>query len=432
MSRLSREKLEDFYLRRIRPGILKHSRPMPWRQPTVLFIAGQPGAGKTTMQSAAIERLGLKKAYVLDHDELLEKHPNYASGALEDDYNAAGVYGQDAAAWRGWALHDVQARRMDVVVPFPISGQYDLDLMRQFQEKGYRVEVAFAAVHEAQSQLGIMERFNDGRQEVGYGRWIGAAQHDQIYRDMLGTADAIEAQGLADAVHIYRRGDAEPVFTNERKDGVWSHQPGSSRWAIETERNRPWTDREVNHFVRGWNKLAALANRPLKDHFKAMPLMASNEGRRLLGRLQEMAAPKLAEHQRLAELRAAEATRAAAAQQTVPQQPQQPQRQWPPPPQHPPMQPAQQQWPPPPQHPPIQPAQQQVPPRPQQPPHVPPARQGHDWQEFGRRLQSEQTPAIAMRAPDAKSQSPAEGEAVPPTYRPQRGPAGATREDKSY
>jgi predicted ABC-type ATPase len=385
MSRLSKEKLGEFYLRRIRPGLAGHGRGRPpWRQPTVLFIAGQPGAGKTTMQAAAIDRLGMKNAYVVDHDELLEKHPNYARGALEDDYSASGVYGQDASAWRGWALQDVQARRMDVVVPFPISGQYDLDLMRQFQDKGYRVEVALAAVHESQSQLGIMERFLDGRQEAGYGRWIGADQHDQIYQDMLGTADAIEAQGLADALHVYRRGEAEPVFTNERKKGVWQHQIGSTRWAIESERNRPWTDREVNHFVRGYNRLAALAQRPLKDHFKAIPLMASNEGRRLLAKLHHTAGPKLAEHRHLATLKAqADAARAQL---------------------------------------------QQAPPRPVQAPHgqfvAQPwqQQQGHDWQAFAVRLQAEQSPASGISVPGTDAHQQGE-------QRPQRG-QGAARDER--
>lgn len=430
MSRLSAEKLGEFYLRRIRGGILNHGRSMPWRQPTVLFIAGQPGAGKTTMQAAAMERLGLKNAYVLDHDELLEKHPNYAGAALEDDYTASTTYGQDAAIWRGWALQDVQARRMDVVVPYPISGQYDLDLMRQFQERGYRVEVAFAAVHEAQSQLGIMERFIDGRQEAGYGRWIGAGQHDQIYRDMLGAADAIEAQGVADAVHIYRRGEAEPVFTNERQNGVWRHQLGSSRWAIESERNRPWTDREANHFVRGWNRLAALAARPVKDHFKAMPLMASGEGRRLLGRLQEMAAPKMAEHQRLAEQRAAAARQAPQHLHQQPQpapQPQQAQQQ---PAQQPQQQPTHQAQQQPAQQSPQQPwqqAQQQA----QQASQQEGGRWGHDWQEFGVRLQVEQGPASAIPPPSPAAQSQAPGDAAQPTHRSHRGQAaGTTRYDQ--
>jgi predicted ABC-type ATPase len=305
MTTLSQEQLSAHYFQRIQRGI-RRRLSLPGRQPRVLFIAGQPGAGKTTMQAAAIERLGLKKAYVLDHDELLDQHPNYASAALENDYAANSVCDEDAATWRVWALQDVQARRMDVVVPFPISGQHDLDLLKQFQDKGYRVEVAFAAVHEAQSQLGLMERFIDSRQEVGYGRWISGEQHDQIYRDMLGTADAIEAQELAGAVHVYRRGESEPIFTNERTRGGWRHPSGSSRQAIETERNRPWTDREVNHFVRGWNRLSALASRPLREHFKAMPLMASDEGRRLLGRLSEMAGPKIAEHQQAAAERAAQ------------------------------------------------------------------------------------------------------------------------------
>ncbi|TDD27421.1 hypothetical protein E1218_10565 [Kribbella turkmenica] len=416
MSRLPNEQLQDVYLRRIRRGILKHRRPM-LRRPTVLFIAGQPGAGKTTMQAAAIERLGMKTAYVLDHDELLDKHPGYASGALENDYTAAAVYGQDAAIWRGWALQDVQARQLDVVVPFPISGQYDLDLMKQFQDKGYRVEVAFAAVHEAQSQLGIMERFVDGRQESGYGRWIGAGQHDQIYRDMLGTAEAIEAHRLADAVHVYRRGEAEPVFTNERKNGLWRHPPGSSRAAIEAERNRPWTDREVNHFHRGWNRLAALADRPIKDHFKAMPLMASDEGRRLLGRLQQLAAPKLAEHRRFAEQRGAPASTRQATGPEL-QQPTHPGHQPPIP----------------------QPSAQQFPPRPQFAPtvhltqqqegagHDQAGRREHDWQQFGVRLQAEQTPASAITAPGAGAHPQPEADAAQPAQRYHRGPsAGPAR-----
>ncbi|TCC36979.1 zeta toxin family protein [Kribbella sindirgiensis] len=408
MSQLPKEKLADFYRRRIQPGIAKHGRGRPpWRQPTVLFILGQPGAGKTTMQAAAMERLGMKKAYVLDHDELLEKHPDYAGAALDDDYHATVGHADDAAQWRGWAFHDIKARRMDVVVPYPIG---DLDLMRSFQEQGYRVEVAIAAVHESQSQLGIMERFNDSRQEVGYGRWISAEQHDQLYRQMLDTADAIEAEGVADGVHVYRRGEAEPVFTNERKNGVWRHQIGSSRWAIETERNRPWTDREVNHFVRGYNKLAELARRPLKDHFRAMPLMATPEGHRLLAKLHQTAAPKLAEHQRLTALKAqADAARAAA------QQPQQPQQQMPPPPRYAPHQ----------QHV-AQPWQEQVPqqqPQPQQP-QPQQGRVEHDWERFAVRLQAEQSPASGISVPGADAHSQSAGE-----QRPQRG-QGAARDER--
>jgi hypothetical protein len=293
---------------------------------------------------------------------------------------------------------------MDVVVPYPIG---DLELMRSFQDQGYRVEVAVAAVHESQSQLGIIERFNDSRQEVGYGRWIDAGQHDRIYHDMLNTADAIEAQGVADAVHVYRRGEAEPVFTNEQKNGVWRHQIGSSRWAIETERNRPWTDREVNHFVRGYNKLDALARRPLKDHFKAMPLMATREGHRLLAKLHQTAAPKLAEHHRLTALRAqAEATRAAQPTQqpqAVPQQPQQPQQVPPPPRYAPHQQHVAQSW------------QEQVPARPQQ---------GHDWERFAVRLQAEQSPASGISVPGADTHSQPEG-----GQRPQRG-QGAARDER--
>ncbi|MEU4190980.1 zeta toxin family protein [Kribbella sp. NPDC026611] len=427
MSRLTPQQLGDVYLRRIQGAILQHRRPPPWRQPKVLFIVGQPGAGKSTMQAAAMQHLGMKNAYVLDHDELLDKHPNYAGAALDDDYAAAGEYGQDAAQWRSWALHDVQSRRMDVVLPYPYA---DLAQMKQFQELGYRVEVAFAAVHESQSQLGIMERFNDSRQEAGYGRWIGSDQHDHVYQHMVESADAIEAQGVADAVHVYRRGEAAPVFTNERKGGEWQHQPGSTRWAIETERNRPWTDREIGHFVRGWNKLSAQIARPMKDHFKAMPLMATGEGQRLHRRLYELAAAKIGQHQRMAEARsAAETARAQAAR--IPPMPQHAPLVIPPMPQHPPQaippmpQHAPQVVPPMPQH-----APQVVPPMPQHPPAPTQAPgQGHDWQEFAVRLQSEQGAAGNISAPATESPAQSGDQATPPAHRSQHGPASGTTRD---
>ena len=75
-------------------------------------------------------------------------------------------------------------------------------------------------MHESQSQLEIIERFNDSLQKIKYKRWIDAAQHYQLYRDMLETAYAIETKRAAYTVHVYRRGETEPVFTNEQKNGV--------------------------------------------------------------------------------------------------------------------------------------------------------------------------------------------------------------------
>ena len=62
----------------------------------MLFIIEQPYASKTTIQTAAIDRLYLKKTYVLYHYELLEKHPEYTSATLYHYYSATNCHAKNA------------------------------------------------------------------------------------------------------------------------------------------------------------------------------------------------------------------------------------------------------------------------------------------------------------------------------------------------
>jgi len=251
---LSIEESRRIFEEQIRPSLTGVAR----ERPTVVFVAGQPGAGKTSLQSAFLARLGNDEAVALDSDDLLAYHPRYLLFSLLADRAAATLCEHDATRWREMAVDHVRHERLDVVYcnPFGRAG-WAGDRMLDFRDAGYRVEIAFVAVHEAQSLLGMVDRYESQRATNGFGRWVDPKAHDFIYSGVLRTADRADAERLADAVYVVRRG-GHITYSNQLVDGEWAHPP-RTRSAIETERSRAWTDPERDHFRHRWNLTASRA-----------------------------------------------------------------------------------------------------------------------------------------------------------------------------
>jgi hypothetical protein len=124
-----------------------------------------------------------------------------------------------------------------------------------FRQAGYRVEVAIMAVPEAQSRLGILDRYDAQVQTTGHGRLTLRDNHDSAYAGVLVTAEAIERDHLADDVSVYRRGNVVLYHNELGEDGTWRDPPGL-REAIERERSRPWTLKESRQFADTYHRLA--------------------------------------------------------------------------------------------------------------------------------------------------------------------------------
>ena len=78
--------LPEEQLRRIfLEDILPNHTGTTQENPVVLFITGQPGAGKSTVESQVLRQLGLDDAVAVDGDDLFLYHPDYYLLAAEDD-----------------------------------------------------------------------------------------------------------------------------------------------------------------------------------------------------------------------------------------------------------------------------------------------------------------------------------------------------------
>lgn len=68
----------------VRPTLTGASR----ESPTVPFVAGPPGAGKTTVHNALLQRLGRTEAFPLDGDDLLSFHPRHTALSQDNDHGS--------------------------------------------------------------------------------------------------------------------------------------------------------------------------------------------------------------------------------------------------------------------------------------------------------------------------------------------------------
>ncbi|MFZ3573737.1 zeta toxin family protein [Streptomyces sp. BH097] len=221
---------------------------MPQRRPVAVVVAGQPGAGKTTLADllhAALDRRG--GAVRVSRDLYKSAHDAYPELLAADVRTAGSRVRPDTQAWQRAVEEAARQGRFDVVVESALA---DPDEFREqataLRAAGYRIEVVALAIPEAVSQLGVLDRYLRAADENR--RFVAWENHDTCAAGMLRTLDVIEREQLADRICVVRRG-AVPLYDNERTDGAWQRAPRAVQ-VVADERARPWDAQETAVFRR--------------------------------------------------------------------------------------------------------------------------------------------------------------------------------------
>lgn len=243
-------------------------------EPTVLFLIGQQGAGKTWLsRQLGQHRLDRHGDYVnVDSDRYKHYHPEYlrliaeshrakdpAAELGERRWSAANHTRADVNRWE----HQIDAfvrgahfvrddrgrggRRDTVHALLQCSGkdpQRIVHRLRLFRATHHRIEVVFLGVPKAVSWQGILYRYQVAVDRHGWGRLTGPVSREPSYQGVLELADLVQNWELADHVAVHRQGSAQPAWTND--DG---RSPGRLRSAIERERLRTLTPDETTRFA---------------------------------------------------------------------------------------------------------------------------------------------------------------------------------------
>jgi hypothetical protein len=248
---------DRIFTEEIVPQHLADLTPQP--SPVVVFVGGQPGAGKTATTNIVKHALRARgePAHICG-DFYKTHHPDYEE-LLGADETTAGAYTRlDSRAWHEKAEQYALNHRADAVVETALADPNEFaETARRFRQAGYRVEVVMMSVPEAWSRLGILDRFERQQRELGTGRWVSADNHDRCYRGMAETAGRIDRDRLADLVMVIRRGNT-PVYSNTLTgpERTWAASP-STQATLEQDRSRPWTAGETTAFRRAAATVAA-------------------------------------------------------------------------------------------------------------------------------------------------------------------------------
>ncbi|WP_301129026.1 zeta toxin family protein [Streptomyces cacaoi] len=233
----------DILVRRILPEFVQGRSAQ--RRPVVVFVAGQPGSGKTRLAGllcAVLEQRG--GAVRVGRDWYKCHHPAYAAYLAEDVRTAGARVRPATRGWQAAVEECVRAHRLDAVVETALA---DVDEFRRdalaYGQAGARRELVVLAVPEAVSQLGVLERFVAGAVEGG-GRYVSWANHDACAAGLLPAVEIVDAERLVERVTVLRR-DGAVLYANELgPDGAWLRPP-ATREAVVRERARPWSARET-------------------------------------------------------------------------------------------------------------------------------------------------------------------------------------------
>jgi Zeta toxin len=252
---LSPDEGRRIFREQIVPGLL--AGPEPQEEPTVVFLVGQPGAGKTRAASMLADALNKRGGFAdLDTDLYRPYHPQYDELMRRDDTLMAAYIGPDSWAWMAQAHGYARAEKINVLRAETVQdSQAAAAHMRAYRDAGFRVEVMVIAVPAAMSNQGILNRYYEQVIDRGHGRLVVQANADRAYTRILDLADVIDGERLADEVGVFRRGEGVPRYGNALDaSGQWQ-EPPSLRAAIERERAREWTAEETADFLRTDAKL---------------------------------------------------------------------------------------------------------------------------------------------------------------------------------
>lgn len=212
--------------------------PEPRRHPVVVYVVGQPGAGKTAASIQVIR--GMRKGAVrVSSDDFRAFHPNYAQLLADHPRTAGALLRADYRAWQTAAEEWLRNRRADVVIEAAPATGTDLPAAAsRFQAAGYRVEMLLLAVRAADSRQGTAHRFALGLEHGLPARFTTPQGHDRCYRALSELAATLDHHP---AVHT--------VTVTDREVRALQNRQGGTAATLERERQRPYTNTEADRFA---------------------------------------------------------------------------------------------------------------------------------------------------------------------------------------
>ena len=221
--------------------------------PTLVFVSGQTGCGKT--QVIKILENENRNQVIYSFDEIRAMHPNYQQAVeeLNGDTHAALFPDTD---WACKSLLDYcREKKLNVVKEASMRRKEDIiDTAVAFRNSGYSIDIRLMAVPSIDSYVGTLERYVAQLSEGINARWVTREAHDVTFNKIPETLKCLIDERIFDRMIIYKRGN---IAENQPPQEIYSTekmQYSSPLEALKYGRTK-YTESDKQDF---WNKVKRL------------------------------------------------------------------------------------------------------------------------------------------------------------------------------
>jgi len=223
----------------------------PSSHPTLTIIIGQPGAGKTTVATAAMRDMAATGSAVhVDLDELRNFHPHFNEIRAEHGIYSSDVNHPEAVRYKDYLLDRAIGQKNNIL--FETTGNSAASLERviaQAKAQGYEVNLNFIATNQELSRASIVSRY-EHLLDLKDPRWVPLDYHDSNVANLPNVVNELARVSGIDHISVhYRDGTIVPG-----SEGGFSRAAD----ALRREQTRPLTVDEQAAVGKLWD--ASLRN----------------------------------------------------------------------------------------------------------------------------------------------------------------------------
>lgn len=237
---LKQSELIEIFENKIKPKLLKHLKSE--LKPKCVFLAGQPGAGKTNLADVTITELK-NNALVIDIDELRKMHPNLSK--VKDQYDLD----IDTRQWKTMLIDECIKQKYNIVFDGTLGGnmKYIEPEMKKLKDNNFTVKINALSVNDSVSKLGFISRYEEQLARTGKGRHVDLSFHNDIYKNIPNNLTEAIGKGLIEEMNLYKKNHATKettllkTFTKE----TFKSAKDLPIYEFDKERIRPLSQEEI-------------------------------------------------------------------------------------------------------------------------------------------------------------------------------------------
>ena len=210
----------------------------PSSTPTVYILGGQPGAGKTGIQTELTQ--SDSNIIIINADSYRQHHPHFELIQAQ--------YGDDSPKYTQPFINAVTERLIDelstekynlIVEGTLRTAEVPLKTAKELKEKGYRTELCVMAVKPEISYESTILRYENAIEAGETPRATSKEHHDIVVDRIVANLDTIHQSGFFDCISIYTR-DKGCIYSSDISDKKPSDVEKSilfGQWSVYEKNN---------------------------------------------------------------------------------------------------------------------------------------------------------------------------------------------------